>query len=230
MCSETLMADTISINEAAKWIAEMAGADGEVTPNEQKVMKSFADTYGVDFSNLVRMSYAISDGNNPEVQYVSANEMKGRQFEEFVVSFLADKSIFRLLAWRSDKIVDGIYAAENLMPDLEIKQRIGDVEVEYFVECKYRSSWGSVGKGDLSKQILRYLSYAKECGKELFIALGVGGTPDNPEMFYIIPSRKFYNCPSIPKYRFKPCICEPTAEAFKNYMCHYFKKRILKNK
>lgn len=230
MCSETLMADTISINEAAKWIAEMAGADGEVTPNEQKVMKSFADTYGVDFSNLVRMSYAISGANNPEVQYVSANEMKGRQFEEFVVSFLADKSIFRLLAWRSDKIVDGIYAAENLMPDLEIKQRIGDVEVEYFVECKYRSSWGSVGKGDLSKQILRYLCHAKECGKELFIALGVGGTPDNPEMFYIIPSRKFYNCPSIPKYRFKPCICEPTAEAFKNYMCYYFKKRILKNK
>lgn len=62
------MADTISINEAAKWIAEMAGADGEVTPNEQKVMKSFADTYGVDFSNLVRMSYAISGVNNPEVQ------------------------------------------------------------------------------------------------------------------------------------------------------------------
>lgn len=50
------MADTISIYEAAKWIAEMAGADGEITPNERKVMKSFAETYGVDFSKLVRMS------------------------------------------------------------------------------------------------------------------------------------------------------------------------------
>ena len=224
------MADYISIYEAAKWLAEMAGADGEITPNERKILKSFAEKYGVDFSKLTRMSYAISEVNEQEVQYVNANVLKGRQFEELVVSFLADKSIYRLLAWRSDKIVDGIYAAENLLPDLQIKQRIGDVEVEYFVECKYRSSWGSVGKGDLSKQILRYLSYAKECGKELFIALGVGGTPDNPEMFYIIPSRKFYNCPSIPKYRFKPCICEPTAEAFKNYMCYYFKKRILKNK
>lgn len=113
MRSETLMADTISIYEAAKWIAEMAGADGEITPNERKVMKSFAETYGVDFSKLVRMSYAISGNNEQEVQYVKANEMKGRQFEEFVVSFLADKSIFRLLAWRSDKIVDGILCSRK---------------------------------------------------------------------------------------------------------------------
>ena len=32
------MADTISICEAAKWIAEMACADNEITPNERKVM------------------------------------------------------------------------------------------------------------------------------------------------------------------------------------------------
>lgn len=185
------MADSISIYEAAKWLAEMAGADGEITPIEWKVMKSFADTYGVDFTKLARISYAISGANKQEVQYVNANEMKGRQFEELIVSFLADKSIYRLLAWRSDKIIDGIYAAENLLPDLEIKQRIGDVEVGYFVECKYRSSWDSYAKVDLSKQFLRYRKFAKECGKELFIALGVGGSPDKPDAFYLIPSRMF---------------------------------------
>ncbi|MGM9869343.1 MAG: hypothetical protein ACI30R_06925 [Sodaliphilus sp.] len=37
--------------------------------------------------------------------------------------------------------MDGIYAAENLLPDLEIRQRIDYTDVEYFVECKYRSSW-----------------------------------------------------------------------------------------
>lgn len=114
------------------------------------------------------------------------------------------------------------------MPDLEIKQRISDAEVEYFVECKYRSSWDSVGKVDLSKQFLRYRHFAKKCSKELFIALGVGGTPDKPDLFYIIPGRMFNRYHDVPKDRFKPCICAPTADAYKNYMCHYFKKRILK--
>ena len=222
------MTDTISIYEAAKWLAEMAGADGEITPNERKILKSFAEKYGVDFSKLTRMSYAISEVNEQEVQYVNANVLKGRQFEELIVSFLADKSIYRLLAWRSDKIVDGIYAAENLLPDLQIKQRIGDVEVEYFVECKYRSSWDSNGKVDLSKQFLRYRNFAKDCGKELFIALGVGGTPDKPEVFYLIPSRMFNHYHDVPKDRFTPCICEPTAEAYYKYMCHYFNKRVFK--
>ena len=223
------MADSISIYEAARWLAEMAGADGEITPNERKVLKSFAETYGVDFSKLARMSYAISGANEQEVLYVNANEIKGHQFEELVVSFLADKSIYRLLAWRSDKIVDGIYAAENLLPDLHIKQRIDEEEVEYFVECKYRSSWDSNGKVDLSKQFLRYRNFAKDCGKELFIALGVGGTPDKPEVFYLIPSRMFNYYHDVPKDRFTPCICEPTAEAFYKYVCHYFNKRVFKN-
>ena len=223
------MADSISIDKAAKLLAEMAGADGEITPRERKVMKSFAETYGVDFSVLARMSYAISGNNEQEVEYVNANKLKGRRFEELVVSFLADKSIYRLLAWRSDKIVNGIYAAENLLPDLEIKQRIGDVEVEYFVECKYRSSWDSNGKVDFSKQLLRYRNLAIARDKELFIALGVGGTPDKPETFYLIPSRMFNRYHDVPKDRFKSCICEPTAEAFNKYVCHYFNKRVFKN-
>lgn len=62
------MVDTISIYETAKWLAEMAGTDGEITPKERKILKSFAETYGVDFSKLARMSYAISGANEQEVQ------------------------------------------------------------------------------------------------------------------------------------------------------------------
>ena len=30
------MSNSLSIYEAAKWLAEMAGADGEITPNDRK--------------------------------------------------------------------------------------------------------------------------------------------------------------------------------------------------
>ena len=224
------MAKWISVENAAMWLTKLAAADGEITHGERMVLKSFAETFDVDFNKMLRRSYAISNENEKEVVCVTANEMKGRMFEELVVSFLADKSIYTLLAWRSDKVAGDIYATECLLPDLEIRQKIGDKVVEYFVECKYRSSWDNNGKVDLSKQFLRYRNFAMDFGKELFIVLGVGGTPDHPETFYIIPSRMFNHYHDVPKDRFVPCICSPTAESFQQYISHYFNKRVFKLK
>ncbi len=67
------MADCISIYEAAGWLDEMAGADGEITPNERTVMKYFAEKYRMDFSKLVRMLYAISTTREHKAQYVHPN-------------------------------------------------------------------------------------------------------------------------------------------------------------
>ena len=223
------MAKEISITEMARWIAEMAGADGEITPNERKLMKRFADTYGLDFGKLIRMAYAISGKNEQEVELIKPSEIKGLQFEEFVVSLLSDKSLFRLLAWRSDKIVDGIYAAENLLPDLEIKQRINYIDVDYFVECKYRASWETFLMSDLSKQIGRYRFFAKEHGKRLFIALGIGGTPHAPEAFYVIPSHAFNRMQDDPSIQVKSYRCKPTTEAFQKRIARYFKNLLKSN-
>lgn len=82
----------------------------------------------------------------------------------------------------------------------------------------------------MSKQFLRYSHVAKDCGKQLFIALGVGGTPAKPEEFYLIPNRMFHSSPDVPKDGFKPYICEATAAAFYKYVCRYFSKRVLKIK
>lgn len=221
---------SITLKEAIKWMSWLAASDGAITPNELKVMKLFSEVYGVDLNDLVKSSYEKTQNVIAEVEYYTENEMKGRKFEDFVVSFLTDKSVFRLISWRSDKIVNGIYAEENLLPDLCIRQTIGEVEVEYFIECKYRSTWNIEGKIDLSKQFSRYYNYAINNHKELFYALGVGGTPSKPDLFYLIPMRMFKQHKEVPRDFFKPCICEPTKEAFKEYVSHYFTKRVLKKR
>jgi hypothetical protein len=119
------------------------------------------------------------------------------------------------------------YAAENLYPDLHIRHKIPTGEVEYFIECKYRSSWDKDGNIDLSNQFLRYRNFAKEHNCELFIAIGIGGTPSNPDEFLIIPSRMIDISKKINQNRFNPCICDKTPEDFHSYICNYFNKRVL---
>ena len=212
----------ISLYDVARWIATMAAADGVVSPNERKIIREFADTYNFNASAIYRMAYAIANNiEMPEVQFVEYAEQKGRLFEEFVVSLCADKSRFQLLAWRGDKISGETYALENLLPDLHLRHKLYNAEVEYLIECKYRSSWGEDGI-DLSGQFGRYRFAAKERGTELFIALGIGGTPTNPEEFYIIPGRMIKRDKKIDRERFIKCLCPQDKESFHRYIQNYY--------
>ena len=218
----------MKIQEAAKWLARLAAVDGVVSPRERQVFKEFADTYGVDIKYLYRYAFALAhEVANPEVEYLNPSEYKGRKFEKFVVSLCSDKSRFRLLAWRSDKIVDGTYAAENLLPDLHLRHHLDDRDIEYFVECKYRSKWPEKGV-DLSEQFLRYHFAAKNQGLELFIALGIGGSAAAPEELYLVPGRMGRKDMHIDPNRFKKCLCPKTPDAFHSYISHYFQKRSFK--
>lgn len=219
--------EKISLIDAARWIAKMAATDGAITPSERSVLSEFAKEYGLDVGKIIRWSYALkNEVEVPEVELIDRNEQKGHMFESFVVSLIADKSLFRLLAWRSDKIIGDTYAIENLYPDLHISHRLDHGEVDYFIECKYRTSWGSDGI-DLSGQFNRYHFHAKDRGKELFIALGVGGTPNAPDEFYLIPGRMVRLDKKIDAKRFAKCRCNQTPEALNAYINHYFNKRVI---
>lgn len=113
------------------------------------------------------------------------------------------------------------------MPDLHIRHTLKDAVVEYLVECKYRSWWGKDGS-DLSGQFLRYRKTSKDRGLELFIALGVGGSPSNPDEFFIVPGRMVKLDKKIDCSRFIKCLCPKDPEGFHNYIEHYFIKRVLK--
>ncbi|MDE5970088.1 MAG: hypothetical protein K2G74_04575 [Muribaculaceae bacterium] len=219
------MPKTISLYDASRWVATMAATDGVVSHNEREILREFAETYDFNVTALYRMAYAIANRvEMPEVEFIDYAEQKGRLFEDFVVSLCTDKSRFKLIAWRGDKISGQTYALENLLPDLLLRHRLDDTEVEYLIECKYRSSWGEDGI-DISGQFLRYLSAAKEKGTELFIALGVGGSPSNPDEFFIIPSRMIKRDKKIDRDRFIKCLCPKDPEEFHDYIQSYFKTK-----
>ncbi|MDE6498718.1 MAG: hypothetical protein K2L21_08675 [Muribaculaceae bacterium] len=224
------MTNSISIYDAARWLAAMAATDGVVTASERKILKEFASHFNLDPAYMYRMTYAIAKNIDlPEVEAVNAQELKGRKFEEFVVSLCSDKRRFKLLAWRGDKISGSTYALENLLPDLHLRHRLDDREVEYLIECKYRSSWGEDGV-DLSGQYIRYHNAAKDGKLELFIALGVGGTPACPDEFFLVPGRMVKFDKRIDRDRFIKCQCPKDPAGFHDYINHYFSSRVFKNK
>ncbi len=216
--------DSIHIKDVARWLVKLAAADGVVSVSERKLLSEFANAFSLDKNALYRMAHGYANNVDiPEVESVSRCEMVGRKFEEFVVKLMSDKSIFRLLAWRSDKIVDGTYAAENLMPDLHLRHRLDVGEVEYFVECKFRSLLVD-GVLDLGPQLNRY---RRMSSGELFIALGVGGAPSNPDKLYMIPSRMIKGDSIIHLENFSKCLCPKDTKGIHEYISRFFKKRVL---
>ena len=218
--------ESISIKEASLWVAKMAAKDGLITNNERSLLKSFAQSFNIDPEHIYCLAETFCSKEEQEVLPANANEIKGRRFEEFVVSLLCDKTKFRLLAWRSDKIYQNIYAQENLYPDLHIKHQLGHATVEYFIECKYRSSWNN-GVIDLSEQFLRCRNQAKSHNCELFIALGIGGSPSAPDEFLLIPARMIGYNKRIEQHRFLPCHLVPTPTNLHHYIKNYYSKRVL---
>ncbi|MDE5812882.1 MAG: hypothetical protein K2H72_01215 [Muribaculaceae bacterium] len=215
----------ISIREAAKWLARMAAKDGVVSSNERKLLKEFAEKYDLDPKSLYRMAHAAAkDVEIPEVELISSSKWKGRRFEEFVVSLCSDRSCFSLLSWRSDKIAGELYPIDNLMPDLYLRHKSEDGNIEFYIECKYRSTLPD-GILDISSQLDRYRQMIPSSDRNrLFIALGVGGQPYAPDTFYIIPDEFINENGIIDLGECKNFRCENTPEAFHLYLLEYLKQ------
>ncbi len=215
--------DTIPVLEAAKWLARMAAKDGVVSANERKLLKEFAEQYNLDHKYLFRLAHAIATGVDiPEVELITASKWKGRKFEEFIVSLCPDKSCFTLLSWRSDKTCGDTYPLDSLMPDLHFKFRFNKYEVEYFIECKFRSQLPE-GSLDLSTHIDRYRRMTEtEKFHRLIIALGVGGQPDNPDTLYMIPDECIPDDGIIEIENCDDFRCANTPESFKSHLLRFY--------
>lgn len=130
-----------------------------------------------------------ADENGTDYELTESEE-KGRAFEEYVVSHF-NKKYFTLKEWRGDKFYDGNYAESNRYPDMEYEFSLdGKTIISFAVECKWRSkfsnewiTWATEEQADI------YRKFEKEKDMPVFVVIGVGGSPSDPERVYAVPLR-----------------------------------------
>lgn len=128
-------------------------------------------------------------GNIPKKRTVSAeiSKEKGLKFEQNIVKKF-DKAYFTLKEWRGDKIIDGLYAESNLNPDLVLEFRLNNFSTIFALECKYRKNlYNGAIELAMERQIRHYKKFEREKEIPVYIALGLGGNPDNPTELFLIP-------------------------------------------
>lgn len=141
-----------------------------------------ADSVPTTDSVPTATSQTASRNNDKE----SAEE-KGKEFVKLVISKFS-KSYFKLKEWRSDKYEDGIYAEANTYPDLEFEFTLRDMKSAFAIECKWRKGYYKNGlEWAKEYQIKNYQNFAKEKNIPVFVVLGVGGTPNNPDEVFVLP-------------------------------------------
>ena len=127
-----------------------------------------------------------ADENGTDYELTESEE-KGRAFEEYVVSHF-NKKYFTLKEWRGDKYYDGNYAESNRYPDMEYEFSLNGKIIPFAVECKWRSKfkneqiqWATEEQADI------YRKFEKEKDMPVFVVIGVGGSPSEPERVYAVP-------------------------------------------
>jgi hypothetical protein len=112
---------------------------------------------------------------------------KGRLFEEYVIKLFNDQH-FKFKDWRkAGRMAFCDLPKNHCDPDLELI--FGRGRYKFAVECKWRSEFKAGifqwEKKDKSLEI--YRKYSRQRNIPVFIVIGVGGDPSNPEKMYVTP-------------------------------------------
>jgi hypothetical protein len=117
------------------------------------------------------------------------SEEKGIQFERWVAKRLP-REFYTIKDWRGDKYVDGIYAESTQNPDLEVEFHMGQIRKPFAVECKWRRGYDQGEKPYIvwasERQIENYRAFAEAKNVPVFVVIGIGGQPDDPEEVFIV--------------------------------------------
>ena len=116
--------------------------------------------------------------------------LKGREFEDFVLSELlgigTKGNTMKLLEWRGDKSIAGVFPESNRYPDFVISLCKGK---KVALECKWRKKLPTSFKKDVfsTERIELFKSYSDDTSISIWFIIGVGGEPCAPELLYQVP-------------------------------------------
>ncbi len=113
---------------------------------------------------------------------------KGFLFEKYITTLFNERK-FKLETWRkSRKIQDNIYPIDMSYPDLELIF-VHKRKFRFAVECKWRKQFfnGKIKWVNDYQSIVIYHEFQSRFLIPVFVAIGVGGLPDNPKQLFVTP-------------------------------------------
>ncbi len=141
----------------------------------------------------VKYNTQTTEKDNKTTKQFDENKEKGDAFEKYIVHKF-DKKLFKLKEWRSDKYTDGIYPESSHFPDLEVEFSIMGKSEIFAIECKWRADYYKGGiEWAKDYQFKNYKSFLEKRNIPVFLVLGVGGTPNNPEELFTVPVHSIDN-------------------------------------
>jgi hypothetical protein len=114
---------------------------------------------------------------------------KGAAFEKFIANLFNKKSgRFELIDCNSNNAIIYGKAAGDLFPDLKFLFYTRYSRHKFAIECKWRERFvdGKIKWAD-EQQIKNYLKHRNRNNIPVFIAIGIGGLPSNPEKLFVAP-------------------------------------------
>jgi hypothetical protein len=134
----------------------------------------------------------------PDEAKLADHYEQGRLFEEYVKNLFNEKS-FKLKRWRKSALISpDTFISDISYPDLELVF-VRENHYPFAVECKWRSNFDVNGKIDWARedQIKIYLNFQKNSAIPVFIAIGIGNTPSDPEKLFVTPLKSICKYPEV---------------------------------
>lgn len=142
--------------------------------------------------------------------------LKGREFEDYVLELLdiAHNDRLTLKEWRGDKSLPGVYPESNSAPDFVFEY----AGKPFALECKWRSHLSK----DIEKELLppermaSFHQFSTERRMAVYLLLGIGGLPNDPDSLYFICIDKVFSLESLPNNIIpsKDCLLEKISGLF----------------
>lgn len=180
------------LNRDARMAAEeLDKKNSRWTVGEDKtLLRMFYEDLGVhEIHKRLRRSY-LSIKNRISSITLPEQLLKGREFEDFVLTELLgigrNGNTMKLLEWRGDKSIAGVFPESNRYPDFVISLCKGK---KVALECKWRKKLPTSFKKDVfsTERIELFKSYSDDTSISIWLIIGVGGEPCAPELLYQVP-------------------------------------------
>lgn len=172
---------------------ELKAAEQETKPHrwtvgeDKRLLRMFYEDMGIHaIHKAINRPYSTIL-NRIKALTMNDEVLKGREFEDYVVSFfdLPHNNKLTLKEWRGDKTLPGVYPEGNSGPDL-----VFDYDGNIFaIECKWRSHMPK----DIEKELLPpdrqvfFRQYIQSHNIPVYLLLGIDGLPTDPDSLRLVP-------------------------------------------